>query len=686
MIGDMRRRLQFWLVRGFRWLASKPDPQLIADENRALTRALAETQTREAHRREEAQRFLAEMVEAQAMCGAGPWAPGNVDAYCQASKPLREALQLKESGPVGDVSPLGAYGLYELLLQNVNWQREINYSWLEFTRWGIQQIILICRLYYIKNPIVRRLVDVCAQYVFARGYDATTSDEAANDVIRDFFTRNQKVFGRVALMDLEKSKDRDGNLFFAFFPDPGTGNCDARVIDATEIQDIWCDPDDADTPQFYERIWTQRAHDPASGQQTTKTMQAWYPALGYEPAVRPPTISGHPVRWDTPVYHRKVGAVSKWLFGCPRIYPMLDWAKEARRFLESCASVRQSLSQYASIIKTKGGQQAIEGIKQQTQTQVGPGAPIWDTQPPAISGSTFISGPGTTLEAFKVQGATFEPDGVRWYAIMCCMVKGLPPTFLGDMQTSNLATATSLDRPTETVFLSLQEEWTEDLVVMLTYVLSKSLKAPSGKLREAMVQRGATPGDIIIRECAYKRLPSGRRKYVEAAAKADAIEVRVTFPNIQEGDVPALVGAGVEALTLGNKGGQIVGVDEKIGIKWVAETLGIEKSDEMIESMYPDKATPAKGQNQAGPAYDPNRMVAPIAPPIPKLQPQPGGAPQPLPNAVVTAQPAGAPAPLAVQQDMSAPTDAPMKEAWDAALARLAEAGTKLIEATNGNG
>jgi hypothetical protein len=333
---------------------------------------------------------------------------------------------------------------------------------------------------------------------------------------------------------------------------------------------------------------------------------------------------------------------------------MLDWAKEARRRLEACASHSQSLAQWAATITTKGGQQAIEGLKQQFQTQVGPGAPILDSNPPALAGSMFISGPGTTLEAFKSQ--EMDPEKVRWYIIMCCMVKGLPPTFLGDMQTSNLATATSLDRPTETVFLSLQEEWREDLVVLLTYVLQRSLKAPGGRLRESC----PNPGAITIREAARVRLPSGRWRYAEAKKKrSDDIEVRIDWPGIREGDIPALVKAGVEAMTLDNKGGQIVGIDEKEGIRWVANQLDMDNVDEMVEDMYPDKE------------YDPDRTKEEIPPPVPKLQPQPGGT-QPAPNQVVTAQPGGKPAPLAVQQDTQAPTDASKKEAA-AALRRLAD-------------
>ena len=593
--------------------------------NRALVDIADDKQARDAQRFEQYQRYIAEIVEANAMCGAGPW---QVGAEIGGAAPtvrlpvrLAESLGLKEAGPVGDVSPLGAYGMYELLLQNVNWQREINYSWLEFTRWGIQQIILICRLYWIKNPIMRRLVNVRAEYVFARGFDITTDDETANDVIQDFIRRNQKVLGHVALTAQQRSKDTDGNLFWVFFPDKATGESDIRIIDATEIQDIWTDPDDADVPQYYQRIWTQRAHDAVSGSQATTTMQAWYPAIDYEPTVKPESIKGYPVMWDAPVYHRKIGTVGKWLFGCPPVYPMVDWAKESRRFLEACASVRQSLSQFATKISTKGGQQAIEGIKQQLETQVGPGSPIYDTNPPAVAGATWVSGPGTSMDAFKVQGATFSPEDVRRYLLMCCMTLGMPETFLGDVSTGNLATATSLDRPTETVFLSIQEEWIEDLTVIVGFMLKRSLAAPSGKLREA----AALPGDvrIVAAPRQIKSTPSGARRWVfrEASKKAATdIEIRVNFPAIREGDMAALVKAGVEAMTLDNKGGQIVGVDEKTGVLWLMQQLGMENAEEVVEKMYP-----STGKDK----YDPDRTKEVLPPPIPKTPPVPGVQPTP---------------------------------------------------------
>src|ERR1700748_637014 len=123
----MRNRLNRWLSAAWRKLNPRnPIPQLVA-ENRALSQALGERQAQEGRQRDEAHRFLAEMVEAQAMCGAGPWRSGGTESVDAHATKLREAgVELSEAGPVGDFSPIGAYGMYELLLQNVNWQREIN--------------------------------------------------------------------------------------------------------------------------------------------------------------------------------------------------------------------------------------------------------------------------------------------------------------------------------------------------------------------------------------------------------------------------------------------------------------------------------------------------------------------------------------------------------------------------------
>jgi hypothetical protein len=315
--------------------------------------------------------------------------------------------------------------------------------------------------------------------------------------------------------------------------------------------------------------------------------------------------------WDSPIHHRKCGAIAKWHFGCPIIYPALDWAKASKKFLEHCLTVKQALAQIAMTLTTKGGMTAIEGAKQQLSTTVGPSSALWDQNPTAVNASIFASGPGTKIEAFKTSGAGGNPEEVRRYLLMCCMVVGVPETFLADVSTGNLATATSLDRPTELCFLEKQEAWREDLVLIANWVLSVSAGAASGKLREA---RGSKP--VVIREAQRRRLANGSWKYVEATG-GDEIEVKCTFPSIREGDVPQLVAATVQAMTLGTQ--SVCGIDEKAGVRKLYEQIGVDNGDELTESQYPDGDYDPNRENQKEAAMEKAQAIAAATP-----KPQPG--------------------------------------------------------------
>lgn len=594
-----------------------------------------------------------ERIEANQLAGAGPWLGYSARAALTRNESAKVIVQ--ESNPL---LSQGAFGDIELALQNVEWRREINLSWLEFSRWGIQQIILISRLYYIKNPIVRRLIDVCAVYVFGRGVEVSSADEDANEVLKEFFERNQKVLGHIALADLERRKLYDGNLFFAFFTDQlNTGLTTVRMLDATEIMDIITNPDDTDDPWYYRRVWVQRKFDIKTGQVSTEGQECYHPAINFNPTPRPATLNDKPVMWDVPVYHRKCGAVAKWNFGCPVIYPAIDWAKAARRFLEACATVKQALATFAMTITTKGGQQAIEGLKQQLSTTVGPQAAIWDTNPPPVNAATFVSGPGTEMTFMNATGKGGDPEEVRRFLLMCCMVVGVPETFLADVSTGNLATATTLDRPTELVFLEKQESWREDLVLIAKYVLSVSKNAPKGTFKAALDRRGLKVSGVVIKERDRERLPNGRMVYVSEAKKPkkDAvIEVQATFPAIREGDQAINIKSIAEAMTLDNKGGQIVGIDEKAGVLLLLRELGVDDPEELVELMYPEKE------------YDPDRTKEPLPAPVMPLTPLPAGTVQ----TDVQGKPTGNPTSAPGQVD-SQPLGDAMKEA--AALRRIAQ-------------
>ena len=595
----------------------------------SLSNAVMELRAVEALHSRQIEEREAEIESALYMGGAGPWAmPGEAKGE-YATRETRLAKLSESIGP--GFSAQGAYGDIELALQNIEWRREINLSWLEFSRWGIQQIILISRLYYIKNPLIQRGCNVSSQYVFGRGVDVTTTDPSANEVLERFFERNKRTLGQIALAELERRKYYDGNIFFALFTDTAdTGEVDIRTIDATEIQEIVTDPDDSDRPWYYRREWIHKGFDPATGEESREWKKAYYPALGFEPRQQVKEINGIPVMWDTPVLHRRCGAIGKWHFGCPLVYAALAYAKTSVEFLEACMTIRQSLAQFSMMLTTKGGQQALAGAKQQLSTTVGPSASLWDQNPTAVPGSIFAAGPGTTLAAFNQKSGS-DPAEVREYKLQVAMVFGIPESFLADMKTSKLATATSLDRPTELNFLSKQEEWREDLTTIAAWVLSKSLRAPSGKLREALAERYKRlieSPQVQIMEAPRSRDGHGRTKY-KPNAKENQVQIMVNFPTIIEADTPAMVNAVVASMTLGNTQGEVVGIDEKEGVRQLYELVGTENSEELLEEQYP-----AKGKD----AYDPLRGQDEEDPlPVPGAPPAPG-APQPKPNGKATTQ------------------------------------------------
>ncbi|MGC2152938.1 MAG: hypothetical protein WA618_12905 [Terriglobales bacterium] len=649
----MRRRIAAVCVGIIQWLRPKPDLKPIV---RFLEEQLKDLQRFVRDANSEYMERVAELQEARQMQGSGPWTIGpgaleSTDAVLEAAYEcqrtglsLKETLStLKETMPVGAI---GAVGDIELALQNVEWKRETNLALLEFSRWGIQQIILISRLYYVKNPLIRRGCNVCSAYVFGRGVEVSSDNSAADDVIKQFFDDNSKVLGQVALAELEKRKWYDGNLFFVFFVDTqATGGVKVRTIDATEVMEIICNPNDGEEPWFYRRKWAQSVTDIQTGIMKMISEEAYYPVIGWEdledfpPMPAGMTIGKIPVMVNNPVLHRKTGGVAKWHFGCPPIYPALDWAKTSRRLLEASFTVAQSLAQISMTLTTKGGQQALAGAKQQLATTVGPTSSLWDTNPTAVNASIFASGPGTTLEAFKTTGAGIDPERVKRFIHWVAMVFGVPETFFADASVGSLATATSLDRPTELNFLERQEAWREDLTTIAKFVLTASKKATSGKLREA----GLAEAQILAMKRELNK--RGQLVYVyEAAANPTKkqIKVKVSFPAIREGDMPQIINAIVQAMSLGNRGGQIVGIDEKEGIKLLFEQLGVDNYQDIVDKMYPAKE------------YDIDRTTAPIPAPVPTAPPiNPGGLPQPQPAAVfqTPAKPAGpgsaAPGPVA---------------------------------------
>ena len=143
-------------------------------------------------------------------------------------------------------------------------------------------------------------------------------------------------------------------------------------------------------------------------------------------------------------------------------------------------------------------------------------------------------------------------------------------------------------------------------------------------------------GTLLPCERAYSPTTASARFLSHGSAKPQVI---------REGDMPANVIAISNAMTLQNKGGQIVGIDEKVGVSLLYEELGVPDYQDVLDEQYPEKPNGVKGTPGYTPAYDPNRTKQLLAPPVPKAVPTPGG-PQ-TPGGVNQAPGQNTPAPTA---------------------------------------
>lgn len=623
-------------------------------------------------RRRSLQRNAAEWAEALSLAsGGGPWHPTGLT--------INEAGAIEPANQTGVVLKERLAEL-ELALEDRGWKRQLAIAETEFSRYGLQQLILIARLYFIKNPLIRRGVLVSCHYVFGRGFEISSTDEAADEVLQDFLCdpRNISEIGQRALGVKEQVFHTDGNVFFVFFTSPDDGKTVIRSIDPIEIEEIVTDPDDHAVEWYLHRRWTRQVFDVQLGTLKPEPQDAWYVAHGYDPPKGVTEVHGRPIVTDPrtgeflKVYHTKEGGLPKWHFGAPMVYAALDWARAYRHFLEDWATITRALARFAWSVETKGGPAAISAFKQTLATTLGNDGESIETNPPPVAGSAWISGPGNKLTPVKTAGSQTEPEQGRRVMLMVAAAFGLPETFFGDASTGSLATAQSLDRPTELKFLERQETWREILQTICKEVLERNKATPKGKLRESLRARKLDPAKVEIRMTPRRQPKETVIEIGEAAKKkrkatpndedTDRITIDVKFPSILEHDIDKRVSSIVEAMGL--NGFETIGIDEKLGVGLLLAELGVENVQVVLDAMYPDDE------------YEPDRTIEeePPAPPA-----APGAPPQPTQNpAAQQGAPPQAPKPRTPHPKRVTPKEATITAAvleLRRALAKLKERG-----------
>lgn len=499
----------------------------------------------------------------------------------------------------------------ELALEDRGWVRETTLAALEFSRYGVQQLIKICRVYAIKNPLIKRTAEICMLYVFGRGFEVRSDNDAEDETIQSFLKLNDGVLGHTAIAQLETSMQTDGALYFGCETLPD-GTVKLNMIEPLELMDIVCRSDDRSVPRYFYRMWTEETFDPVKGK-GVNWRKCWYPALEEvtDPKADPipGTIQGEPVNAAMPILRVKVGSPRFWRWGLPPIYACIDWARAYKDFLEDWATVQRALARFALMVETKGGPGAIAAYNAVFNTTFADSnATTIERNPPPNVASAHISGPGNTIQPFKTANAQTSPEQARRVLLMHCAGAGMPETFFGDASTGSLATAVSLDRPTELKFTEIQRRWTATILALIGYAVTVARSTPGSKLREARQKDPA---------------PQEPRRMVK-------------FPNVIEHDMQKTVQAITEIATLGGRNGIPAGtVDRKTIVDLQLAEIGVEDREKALDDMgYGDGYDPKKDIEDQRTKLAPQNLTAAPAP----AQPKPTSPkPEPVKNGTATA-------------------------------------------------
>lgn len=514
----------------------------------------------------------------------------------------------------------------EQVLYSSEWRMLSMQADQEFTRAGLKQITELARIMRLKNPVIKRGVKIQRLYVWAQGVNISGVDPAINTTVQAFLDdeRNKaELTAHQARGERETDLQQDGNLFFRFHVNQINGRIRVSSIDPQEIDDIICNPEDKKEPWFYRRSWVQKGLDGG-----TKQHAVYYPDWRFTPR---PDLRGRitnqisraggslvNVDWDTPVYHIAVNRMGRW--GVPEFYAANDWALAYKSFLEQLASVWQALARWAAKLTTKGGKRGVAAAKSKLNTTLG-NATGEEMNPSPVTGSTFIASEGVDLQPFRTAGATMSAEDGRRLLLMSIMDFGFPETFFGDASVGSLATAKSLDRPTELQIMDRQALWRDILSDIIGYALLWAVKAPQGPLRGVGKVKPERDGDQVR----------------EVITWNDDVDPTVTidFPSIIQHDVKEAISAIIDAQTLAGRS-EGAGIPLETAVRRLLSELGINdvdavmeiwlqaqeerqaRADEMAARMS-SSPTPAADDNNADDSSDPateavwNRQVTAVS-------------------------------------------------------------------------
>lgn len=426
-------------------------------------------------------------------------------------------------------------------LENEGWQKLNAHGEWDFDRPFVERIWKRSLAMVVKNPLIKRSVNVQADYIFAQGVTVKSDDEQVNTIIQEFWEdegNQRSLTSHPAMLTRERELQAFGNLFFAVFPanpDVEDSVPQVRLLDPIEVWDIIRNPEDYSEPWYYQRVFSDGEGKP------TRTM--YYPAVGLGDLSRyplPSTAMVGEIHDTCRVFHLTTELYGKQKFALPDIYAGMDYALAYKNIVEDWATIMRSLARFAMKIVNLPGKKGAAAAKSLLQTSITT-SDARERNPSTVAGGVALLGKDVDMQPVKTAGAATSLDESKPVINMVAASHGLPNTFYGDASVGNFATAKTLDRPTELKFMSRQSLWAYAFVVLLRHV------------------------------CKIQGIQMKGKK------------IRVTFPSILERNVTDRVRAVVNAITLFGKQLSDIIPDKKMACRLILEALNVPDVEDHIK-------------------------------------------------------------------------------------------------------
>src|ERR1044072_65515 len=451
----------------------------------------------------------------------------------------------------------------DLALDEEGWRRLSLAADRDFTRGGLDDIIQLSRVMYLVHPLVQRGVNVTTYYTWAQGATFKGSEEKVHKELVEPMMEDDgnraELYSHQSRILTQVDQMLDGNNFFALLTGP-KGEVSPRSIPAEEIREIYTSPNDRQQVWYYRRRWTETIFNVAKGQREEKQREALYPDWRYHPNSKPNKSGNSEIIWDQPIIHRRTGGLKHMQFGVPSTYSVIDWARAYKKFLEDWHTIVASLARFAwNKTKNKGSKK--KATKDKLQSTLNKSNPREGNDPPG-PGAVHIDDEDSPLMPINKSGATTSAEDAKPSRLVIASGLDVPDTMLSqDPQQGALATAKTLDRPTELGFMNWQalERSREQDIFRYAF--------------DAKVRRGERGWGRVIRENGLS--------VVEPSIDPT---VDIAFPPILEHEPNDVVAALVSAATLDGKADAGTIPRETLA-KALMEAVGVEDVEEALSEI-----------------------------------------------------------------------------------------------------